>query len=129
MKSGTKSKPANDKTPAVSLDALWDFCRRLPHVTEDVKWGNDLVFSIGGKMFAVFDQTGGIRFSVKTTPGSFAVLTTRKGIIPAPYVARYHWISLEGPNVLPRKEIEELIRESYHLVALGLPARIRRQLA
>jgi predicted DNA-binding protein (MmcQ/YjbR family) len=113
----------------VSLEALFDFCRKLPHVTEDVKWGNDLVFSIGGKMFAVFDRSGGGRFSVKTTPGSFAVLTTRPGINPAPYVARYHWISLEGPDVLPTKEVEELIRESYHLVSLGLPARVRRQLA
>jgi predicted DNA-binding protein (MmcQ/YjbR family) len=36
---------------------------------------------------------------------------------------------LEGPQALPKSQIEELIRESYHLVALGLPAKIRRQLA
>jgi predicted DNA-binding protein (MmcQ/YjbR family) len=129
MKSGTKSKPASRKTLNADLKSLCDFCRRMPHVTEDVKWGNDLVFSIGGKMFAVFDQSGGTRFSMKSTPGTFAVLTTRPGIIPAPYVARYHWISLEGPGILPKKEIEELIRESYHLISLALPARIRRQLA
>ena len=25
----------------------------LPGVTQDVKWGNDLAYSVGGKMFAV----------------------------------------------------------------------------
>jgi predicted DNA-binding protein (MmcQ/YjbR family) len=104
-----------------------DFCRRLPHVTEDVKWGNDLVFSIGGKMFCVFDKTGGMTFSFKTTPAMFSILTKKEGIIPAPYVARYHWIMLEGPKALPKSQIEELIRESYHLVSLGLPAKVRRQ--
>lgn len=104
-----------------------EFCRRLPHVTEDVKWGNDLVFSIGGKMFCVFDNSGGTTFSLKATPAVFSILTRQPGIIPAPYVARYHWIMLEGPRVLPKAQIEELIRESYHLVSLALPAKVRRQ--
>lgn len=128
MNSGTKSKTVSGKSIAVSLETLSEFCRKLPHVTEDVKWGNDLVFSIGGKMFAVFDQAEGSRFSLKTTPGSFSFLTARPGISPAPYVARYHWISLVSPAVLPAREIEDLLRESYHLVSLSLPARVRRQL-
>ena len=129
MKSGTKSKPASGKAKAVSLTPLMDFCRKLPHVTEDVKWGNDLVFSIGGKMFCVFDKTGGQNFSLKTTPAVFAILSQEEGIAPAPYVARYHWIMLNGPTVLPTERIQDLIRESYHLVSLGLPAKVRRQLS
>ena len=113
----------------MSLTPLMDFCRKLPHATEDIKWGNDLVFSIGGKMFAVFDNTGGKSFSLKTTPAVFAILTRKEGIKPAPYVARYHWIMFESPKALPTEQIQELIRESYHLVSLGLPAKIRRQLA
>jgi len=112
----------------MSLSAFTEFCGRLPHATKDIKWGNDLVFSIGGKMFAVFDESGGERFSFKTTPAVFSILIGRPGIKPAPYVARYHWVSLDHPRVLPRKEIEELLRESYHLVSLGLPAKVRRSL-
>jgi predicted DNA-binding protein (MmcQ/YjbR family) len=111
----------------MSLTPLMDFCRKLPHVTEDTKWGNDLCFSIGGKMFCVFDNSGGLTFSFKTTPAMFSILTKMEGIIPAPYVARYHWVMLEGPTALPTKQIQELIRESYHLVSLGLPAKVRRQ--
>jgi len=128
MKSGTKSKPATAKRDAVSLDPFIAFCRKLPHATEDVKWGADLVFSIGGKMFAVFDSAGGTKFSFKTTPAVFSILTKMDGIIPAPYVARYHWIMLEGPKALPPKQVQDLIRESYHLVSLGLPAKVRRAL-
>ena len=29
------------------------FCMSLPHSTEEVLWGGDLVFKIGGKMYAV----------------------------------------------------------------------------
>lgn len=28
-------------------------CMKLPHSTEEVLWGGDLVFKIGGKMYAV----------------------------------------------------------------------------
>ena len=29
------------------------YCMSLPHTTETVQWGYDLVFKIGGKMYAV----------------------------------------------------------------------------
>ena len=38
---------------------LLAFCRNLPHATQDTKWGNDLCFSIGGKMFAVLETNHG----------------------------------------------------------------------
>lgn len=113
----------------VDFNALLDLCRRLPHATEAVKSDDDLVFSVGGRMFAVFDAKGGTRVAFKTTPDTFALLTAREGIRPAPSAARFHWVRLEAPEVLPEDQVRELLRESYHLVALSLPARIRRQLA
>ena len=65
---------------------------KWPGVTEDIKWGADLVFSVGGKMFAVTGtdpkQSGGISFKVPDE--RFLELTDRKGIVPAPYLARLH---------------------------------------
>jgi predicted DNA-binding protein (MmcQ/YjbR family) len=29
------------------------YCLALPHTTEEILWGDDLVFKIGGKMYAV----------------------------------------------------------------------------
>ncbi len=40
-------------------DRLYELCRSLPGVTEDVKWGDNLVFSVAAKMFAVFDVPEG----------------------------------------------------------------------
>lgn len=98
----------------------------MPGVTEDVKWGNDLCFSVGEKMFTVTgidDGEGSI--SLKTTPEKFAELTERPKIRPAHYVARYHWVTIDDPAAIPADELRQLIRESYQLVFDKLPAKIR----
>jgi predicted DNA-binding protein (MmcQ/YjbR family) len=107
--------------------ALVAFCRNLPHATEDIKWGNDLCFSIGGKMFAAFDKNNLDQVGFKTTPATFAMLTKQAGIIPAPYAARFHWVSLRDPQALPQEALKALIEESYELVAAKLPRKVRKQ--
>jgi len=37
----------------MDIESTRAFCLSFPYVTEEVLWGNDLVFKIGGKMFAV----------------------------------------------------------------------------
>jgi len=112
----------------MSQRSFIQFCRALPHATEDVKWGKDLVFSIGGKMFAVFAPEVGPQFSFKVTPENFALLTAMKDIIPAPYLARHHWVCVLNPKALPRPMIQELLEESYQLVFAKLPARVKKRL-
>lgn len=110
-------------------EALRELCLSLPHATEDVKWGKDLCFLVGGKMFAAtgIDDPGS-KVSFKCTPEKFAELTEREGIIPAPYVARYHWIAVEDPNALTEEEYEDLISRSYLLVFENLPLKERKSL-
>lgn len=111
-------------------DRLLRFCRSLPHVTEDVKWGADLCFCIGGKMFAVFGMEAST-FSCKATEEAFHALTSGSdgGIVPAPYVARYFWVYVKDPKALSDKQAEGLIRESYDLVLAALPAKVRKGFA
>jgi len=63
-------------------------CLSFPHVTEEVLWGNDLVFKIGGTMFAVIglDPASNHCMSFKRTPKKFAELVEEDGIVPAPYL-------------------------------------------
>ncbi|MEK7726838.1 MAG: MmcQ/YjbR family DNA-binding protein [candidate division KSB1 bacterium] len=61
----------------MNREALIQFCRKLPHATEDVKWGSNHVFSIGGKMFAVFDLNDDVSVSFKAAPATFDLLTTK----------------------------------------------------
>lgn len=112
----------------MNREALIQFCRKLPHATEDVKWGSNLVFSIGGKMFALFDMNDGISFSFKATPATFDLLTTKAGVIPAPYLARANWLAVVKKNALPLAVLKQLLRESYHLVAAKLPARLQKEM-
>ena len=105
------------------------FCMKLPHTTEEVLWGGDLVFKIGGKMYAVAVlEPGPLCLSFKCTPENFAELTEREGIVPAPYSARYHWVALETEDALPVAEIKRLIGESYEMVLRKLPKKTQARL-
>jgi predicted DNA-binding protein (MmcQ/YjbR family) len=112
-------------------ESMRTFCLSLPHATEGIQWENDLLFRIGNKMFTVLalDPSHGVCLSFKCTPEKFAELTERDGIIPAPYLARYHWVALEHLDALRDAELKDLIRDSYELVLAKLPKKIKAQLA
>lgn len=114
--------------PKSTTNPVLDFCRNLPGVTEDVKWDNDLVFSVGGKMFAVFGLPDFEPFSFKVHPAVFATLTQQEGIRPAPYLAQHSWVSVASRDVLAEEEVTALIQESYALVAQKLSKKMREKL-
>jgi len=110
------------------MDAEWlrKVCLALPHTTEQMQWGCDLVFKVGGKMYAVAPlEPAPVCISFKCTDESFAELTERPQIIPAPYLARAKWVALEVPEALSRAEMAELLRVSYELVFAKLPKRVQ----
>ena len=75
----------------MNLESLRQYCLSFPDATENVQWGADLVFKIGGKMFTVACLTPGeTKVSFKCTPEEFAELVEHEDIKPADYVARYH---------------------------------------
>lgn len=114
----------------MSVEFVRTVAMSLPNVTEQIQWEDHLLFKIGGKMFAITTLTPvGVRLSVKSTPEKFAELTEIPGVIPAPYMARNHWVALERWDALRRNEMEELIRESYQLVFAKLPKRTQAELA
>lgn len=110
----------------MNIEKLRKFCLALPHVTEDVKWGNDLCFCIGKKMFAVagIDSVKN-SVSFKCTPEKFAELTESDGIIPAHYVGRYHWVTMERAGAIEAGELRELIANSYRMVRDKLPKKLK----
>lgn len=114
----------------MDLEKIRQYCLSLPHATERVQWGNDLLFCIGEKMFAVagLDAKYPTKLSFKCTPEKFAELVEREGIIPAPYVARYHWVALEDLDALPQRELKDLLTNAYQLVHDKLPRKTREKL-
>jgi len=80
------------------MDAEWlrQLCLSFPGTTEQIQWGYDLLFKVGGKMFAITPlEAAPVCLSFKASPERFAELTERQNIIPAPYLARAQWVALE----------------------------------
>src|SRR5919112_4244551 len=114
----------------MALEWFRQHCLSFPHATENVQWGNDLVFKIGGKMFAVLALEPSEHLcSFKCTPEEFVELTERPGVVPAPYMARAHWIALQNENALARADVKRLVRRSYDLVFAKLPKKAQAALA
>lgn len=115
----------------MDIESVREYCLSFPHATENLQWGADLVFKIAGKMFAVIslEAESDHCMSFKCTPEKFAELTERSRIVPAPYVARYHWVALETFAALNDRELRSRLRNSYDLVFAGLPKKKQQQLA
>lgn len=113
----------------MNLETLQSICRSLPGVTEDVKWGHDLAFSIGGKMFCVvgLDETP-TSASFKVRDEQFDELCSKPGFKPAPYVAKHKWVLVEDVSKVNKSEWMEFIKQSYELISKKLPAKLKKQL-
>ena len=114
----------------MSVEWIRKCCMAFPQATEQVLWGYDLVFKIGGKMFAVTPLEPAPAFlSFKCSPENFAELIERPGVIPAPYMARAQWVALQSEDALPAAEVKKLLRQSYDLVFAKLPKKLQGSLA
>src|SRR5258706_15768734 len=114
----------------MNVDWVRKYCLSLPHTTETVQWGDDLVFKIGGKMYAVAAlEPGDHWLSFKCTPDDFARLGEQVGVMPAPYMARAQWVALETEDALSRPGIKRLIRQADDLVFTKLPKKMQAALS
>ena len=113
----------------MNTEDIRTICLGLKGATEDIKWGHDLVFSIGDKMFCVvgMDEVP-VSASFKVPNEDFDELSSQAGFRPAPYVARYKWVLVDDINILPKKRLEKFLNESYRLVKEKLPAKIKKSL-
>jgi predicted DNA-binding protein (MmcQ/YjbR family) len=114
----------------MNIDWIRDLCLSFPQTTEQIQWGEVLVFKVAGKIHALTVlQPAKTWLTFKVSPENFADLTERPGIIPAPYLARAKWVALETKDALSPDELARLLRESYDLVVAKLPRKTREALA
>jgi len=113
----------------VTAAGLRKIANSLAAATEEIQWGNDRVFKIGGKMFACSGIERKSRFSFKVDDERFLELSDQRGISPAPYLARAKWIQIDPAECeLPDRDIDRLIRRSYDLVVSKLPKKVQREI-
>ena len=132
---------------------LRQLTRDWPGVSAEIKWQDDLVFMVAGKMFACVcvqgKETGKLSFKVEDErflelteraaqrrsegAGSETAVAAqqpndRPGFRPAAYMARAHWLTLDDPSVVSLAEREALIRRAYELVFAKLSKKLQREL-
>jgi predicted DNA-binding protein (MmcQ/YjbR family) len=114
----------------MTAEQIRKYALSLPGATESIKWGHDLCFSVGDKMFFVIDADGRpTTGSFKTTPEHFDELSEKNGFKPAPYLAKHMWIYFETLDLLPIKQWKYFVELSYELVFDKLPARTKKAIS
>src|SRR5262249_61661657 len=99
---------------AMDVEWLRKVCLSLPNSTEHIQWGNDLLFKVHGKMFAITPlEPAAVCLSFKCSEEAFAELTERPHILPAPYLAPAKWGALERRGAIPPDGLGELLRTAY----------------
>lgn len=112
----------------MNIETLRELCLSLPGVTEDVKWGADLCFLVGGKMFCVTAMEGSPSVSFKVLEEEFDELSSSFGIIPAPYMARNKWVQVQQWDRLTSQEWEYYVKQSYELVKSKLTKKVQKEI-
>jgi predicted DNA-binding protein (MmcQ/YjbR family) len=110
------------------MDIEWvrRYCMSMPHATEGVQWGANLVFKAGGRIFAIVAlEPAKVWLSLKCRPEEFVELVERIGIVQEPHFARNQWIALETEDAVTPAELKRLVRTSYELVVGKLPKKTR----
>lgn len=110
------------------IEWLQEYCLSLPHVTEGVKWGDNLCFLIAEKIFCLTHLGGEFSCAIKVNEGDFFELTERDGVIQTPHFSKGKWISINDLSSLSKKEWEHYLKRSYELVKAKLPKKILNQL-
>jgi len=109
------------------------FCASLPHTQHVVQWGGAQVWKIAGKVFAIGgwnDESENLFVTFKCSPMSYELLKNQPGLRPAPYLASrgMKWIQRTGPEIMDDATLQDYVKASYKLVALGLPKKTQKEL-
>jgi predicted DNA-binding protein (MmcQ/YjbR family) len=112
----------------MDIEWLRKFCLKLPGTKEDIKWGNDLCFTVAEKMYCVTGLNPPLSIAFKVSDEEFEELSQSDGFMPAPYMARAKWVLVTAPDKLSKKDWENYIRSSYELIKAKLPKKKRENL-
>jgi predicted DNA-binding protein (MmcQ/YjbR family) len=112
----------------MDIEMLRSVCLSFPGANEDVKWGADLCFCVGEKMFCVTSLEPPHTFSFKVTDAEFEYLSESEGFKPAPYLARAKWILVTNSSKLSKKDLKYYLQQSYELIKAKIPRKQRKEL-
>lgn len=108
----------------MDLAAFREYCLTKPGATEETPFGPDnLVFKVGGKMFALASlEAVPPRVNLKCDPERALDLRDRyESVQPGYHMNKRHWNTIEFTGEISAAEILRMIDHSYELVCAALP--------
>ncbi|MCP4460007.1 MAG: hypothetical protein GY816_18590 [Cytophagales bacterium] len=113
----------------MEIDQLREYCLSMTGTTEGMKWGENLTFMVGGKIFAVFSlDTTPINASFQVSDEDFETMSERERMKPAPYFAKNIWICVENIGIVSDNEWKEILTNAYEIIKAKLPEKVRENL-
>ncbi len=112
-------------------DTFREHCLKKKGVTESTPFGpEDLVFKVGGKMFALLAlEEIPPKCNLKCNPDRALELRDRYEQVTAGYhMNKKHWNTVELGGEIPDAEMRKMIDHSYELVVASLPKAQRAKL-
>ena len=109
----------------MKFEAFEAYCLSLPAATLSVQWGDDHVYKVGGRIFAVVGPNG---VSFKASDIAFEALTESGRARPAPYLARAKWVRFDSLAELDDSEMTDWLASAHALVAAKLTRAQRREI-
>src|SRR5215471_6199362 len=102
----------------MNIEDIQAICKKLPAVTEDIKWEDHLCFNVGGKMFLITSPDSvPVSASFKVSEEEFEDIISREGFSKAPHLGRYYWVFVDDISRMGKKQWSETLSISYSLVA------------
>jgi predicted DNA-binding protein (MmcQ/YjbR family) len=88
------------------------------------------MFAVGSRWDAGMPEGDFLNVTFKCSPMSFDILKEQAGLRPAPYLASrgMKWIQRTTPATMDDAALQDYLRESWRLVAAGLPKRVQIEL-
>ena len=115
----------------MTYDEFNAFCGALPATSHVVQWGGSQVWKVGGKVFAIGGWAEGEEaYTFKVSDIAYEILQEQPGLRPAPYLASrgMKWIQHYAQPGLSDAELKDYLRQSHHIVSLGLSKKKQREL-
>lgn len=114
---------------SLTADQLKQYCLSKKGAYEDFPFGDDPVYKVEGKMFALIAEQEPPRIVLKCDPRMVPVLReTYPAIKPPAYFDKNHWNQVVVDGSIPEDELREMIDQSYTLVVKGLTKAARERL-
>lgn len=115
----------------MNVEELREYCLSKKGVEETTPFGPDtLVMKVMGKVFLLCGlDSSPVEFNVKCDPENVESLRAKYPcVLPGYHMNKKHWNTVIADGSVPHKLLKSWIDDSYELVVLGLPKKLKEEL-